>query len=224
MLRTGALASRDVAIASRFQAGQTVRARNIQSQRAHASATLCARARRNDRPRSRRLRVSRHQRALSRAKSRSTFIPSDSLRANCGASKRRRATPSISICGMTTLSPPESDSPNASTALPRFHVTPMGRCLPSRGRRRRSRSRSSSRSRGISPGRSGPSALADELKAAADGASPTTARATTTIGWPHSNAAHAKGLTDALPGERKEAWADAYRHTPHGKPVELKGR
>jgi nitrile hydratase accessory protein len=32
----------------------------------------------------------------------------------------------------------------------------------------------------------------------------------------------AKGLTD--PGAmlaRKEAWADAYRHTPHGKPVEL---
>jgi nitrile hydratase accessory protein len=33
----------------------------------------------------------------------------------------------------------------------------------------------------------------------------------------------AKGLTDphAL-AERKEAWADAYRHTPHGKPVELR--
>jgi nitrile hydratase accessory protein len=32
-----------------------------------------------------------------------------------------------------------------------------------------------------------------------------------------------KGLTDpdALL-ERKEAWADAYRHTPHGKPVELR--
>ena len=31
-----------------------------------------------------------------------------------------------------------------------------------------------------------------------------------------------KGLTDenAL-RERKDAWADAYRHTPHGKPVEL---
>ena len=31
-----------------------------------------------------------------------------------------------------------------------------------------------------------------------------------------------KGLIDkhALE-ERKEAWADAYRHTPHGKPVEL---
>lgn len=33
----------------------------------------------------------------------------------------------------------------------------------------------------------------------------------------------AKGLTDAgALVERKEAWADAYRRTPHGKPVELK--
>ncbi len=32
----------------------------------------------------------------------------------------------------------------------------------------------------------------------------------------------AKGLTDAVALlARKEAWADAYRHTPHGKPVEL---
>jgi nitrile hydratase accessory protein len=32
----------------------------------------------------------------------------------------------------------------------------------------------------------------------------------------------AKGLTDrAAMDARKEAWADAYRHTPHGKPVEL---
>jgi len=31
-----------------------------------------------------------------------------------------------------------------------------------------------------------------------------------------------KGLTDpAALLERKEAWADAYRHTPHGKPVQL---
>lgn len=35
----------------------------------------------------------------------------------------------------------------------------------------------------------------------------------------------AKGLLDhgALV-ERKEAWADAYRHTPHGKPIELHPR
>jgi nitrile hydratase accessory protein len=31
-----------------------------------------------------------------------------------------------------------------------------------------------------------------------------------------------KGLTDpAAIVARKEAWAEAYRHTPHGKPVEL---
>jgi nitrile hydratase accessory protein len=31
-----------------------------------------------------------------------------------------------------------------------------------------------------------------------------------------------KGLTDrAALDTRKEAWADAYRHTPHGQPVEL---
>jgi nitrile hydratase accessory protein len=35
--------------------------------------------------------------------------------------------------------------------------------------------------------------------------------------------AAAKGLTDpAAMLARKEAWADAYRHTPHGKPVELR--
>jgi nitrile hydratase accessory protein len=32
----------------------------------------------------------------------------------------------------------------------------------------------------------------------------------------------AKGLTDpAALQARKEAWAEAYRHTPHGKPIEL---
>jgi hypothetical protein len=32
----------------------------------------------------------------------------------------------------------------------------------------------------------------------------------------------AKNLADAgALAARKEAWADAYRHTPHGKPVEL---
>jgi nitrile hydratase accessory protein len=32
-----------------------------------------------------------------------------------------------------------------------------------------------------------------------------------------------QGLTDARSlAERKDAWADAYRHTPHGKPVELR--
>lgn len=67
-------------------------------------------------------------------------------------------------------------------------------------------------------------ALAAELKAAADRGEPddgsryyeywlvTLERLVT-----------ARGLTDvAALAERKEAWADAYRHTPHGKPVELR--
>jgi nitrile hydratase accessory protein len=34
-----------------------------------------------------------------------------------------------------------------------------------------------------------------------------------------------KGLTDsAALSARKDAWADAYRHTPHGRPVELRRR
>ena len=35
----------------------------------------------------------------------------------------------------------------------------------------------------------------------------------------------AKGLADpAALLERKEAWVEAYQHTPHGKPVELRAR
>jgi nitrile hydratase accessory protein len=65
--------------------------------------------------------------------------------------------------------------------------------------------------------------LADELKAASDRGEPddgshyyhhwlTALERLVTI----------KGLTDwAALDARKEAWAEAYRHTPHGKPVEL---
>ncbi len=67
-------------------------------------------------------------------------------------------------------------------------------------------------------------ALADELKAAADRGEPDDGSQY----YHHWVAAleglvTAKGLTDS-PAllERKEAWADAYRHTPHGKPVELR--
>jgi len=66
-------------------------------------------------------------------------------------------------------------------------------------------------------------ALASELKAAADRGEPDDG----THYYHHWLAAleglvTAKGLSDAAALlERKEAWADAYRHTPHGKPVEL---
>jgi nitrile hydratase accessory protein len=67
--------------------------------------------------------------------------------------------------------------------------------------------------------------LAEELKAAADRGSPDDG----THYYEHWLAAlerlvTSKGLTDAAALiERKEAWADAYRHTPHGKPVLLGG-
>ena len=67
-------------------------------------------------------------------------------------------------------------------------------------------------------------ALAAELKSAADHGQPDDG----THYYDHWLAAlerlvSAKGLSDpAALLARKDAWADAYRHTPHGKPVELK--
>ena len=69
-------------------------------------------------------------------------------------------------------------------------------------------------------------ALAAELKAAADRGEPDDGSRY----YEHwlaalERLAQAKDLTDAAAlVERKEAWADAYRHTPHGKPVELRSR
>jgi nitrile hydratase accessory protein len=67
-------------------------------------------------------------------------------------------------------------------------------------------------------------ALADELKAAADRGEPDDGSRYYEY-WLAAleRLATSKGLTDAASlTARKEAWADAYRHTPHGKPVELK--
>jgi nitrile hydratase accessory protein len=67
-------------------------------------------------------------------------------------------------------------------------------------------------------------ALADELKGAEDRGEPDDGSRY----YEHWLAAlerlvTAKGLSDAAAmHERKEAWADAYRHTPHGKPVALR--
>jgi nitrile hydratase accessory protein len=66
-------------------------------------------------------------------------------------------------------------------------------------------------------------ALADELKAASSRGEPDDGSRY----YQHWLAAlehlvTAKGLSDpAALLARKEAWAEAYRHTPHGKPVEL---
>jgi nitrile hydratase accessory protein len=65
--------------------------------------------------------------------------------------------------------------------------------------------------------------LADELKAASDRGEPDDGSRYYEY-WLNAleRLVSAKGLSDAAALlERKEAWADAYRHTPHGKPVEL---
>jgi nitrile hydratase accessory protein len=68
--------------------------------------------------------------------------------------------------------------------------------------------------------------LAAELAAAADRGEPDDG----THYYEHWLAAlerlvNAKGLLDqASLAKRKDAWADAYRHTPHGKPIELRSK
>ena len=66
-------------------------------------------------------------------------------------------------------------------------------------------------------------ALAEELKSAADRGEPDDGSRYYEY-WLAAleRLVTAKGLSDpAAMLARKEAWADAYRHTPHGKPVEL---
>jgi nitrile hydratase accessory protein len=65
--------------------------------------------------------------------------------------------------------------------------------------------------------------LADELKAAVDRGEPDDdSRYYECWLAALERLSLAKGLMSAEAMiERKEAWADAYRHTPHGKPVEL---
>ena len=67
-------------------------------------------------------------------------------------------------------------------------------------------------------------ALADEVKAAADRGEPDDGSRYYEY-WLAAlerlvTAKRLVGLAALL--ERKEAWADAYRHTPHGKPIELR--
>jgi len=69
-------------------------------------------------------------------------------------------------------------------------------------------------------------ALADELKAAAGRGEPDDGSRYYEY-WLAAleRLVTAKGLTDpAALLARKEAWAEAYRHTPHGKPIELSVR
>ena len=99
----------------------------------------------------------------------------------------------------------------------------MHPCLPNPGRRRLFALAVKLSEQGHFTWKEWAAALADELKAASDRGEPDDGSRY----YEHWLAALerlvvAKGLSNASAmRERKEAWADAYRHTPHGKPVEL---
>ena len=137
----------NVAVAPRFQVGQRVRARNI-NPAGHTRLPRYARGK------ARRRSIATMASSsfptptpIFSARSRSMSTRCASPRANCGASRLRRAIPSMSICGMTTLSQPDPTRSERLAALPRLPRDEAARCSPSRGRRRRSRSRCSSPSR-----------------------------------------------------------------------------
>src|SRR5271155_2944569 len=145
-------------------------------------------------------------------------------RASCGASRRVDATLSMLICGMIILnqrdSAPLADNLAALPRLPRDEDGPVF-AEPWQAQAFALAVRLSAQ--GHFTWKEWAAALADELKAAAKRGEPDDGsryyhhwlgaleRLVTTKGLsaPESMLA------------RKEAWAEAYRRTPHGKPVEL---
>src|SRR5690242_18775467 len=160
------------------------------------------------------------------ARSRSTFTPCVSVPANSGVSKPRLATRCTSISGTIILSQPDpataSGKLSALPLLPRDEGGPMF-VEPWQAQAFALAVRLSEQ--GHFTWKEWAAALADELKAAADRGEPDDG----SHYYEHWLAAlerlvTAKGLSDpAAMLARKEAWADAYRHTPHGKPVEFQG-
>ena len=158
-------------------------------------------------------------------KNASTSIRSASLRVNCGATALRRETPFTSICGTTTLSELEPKSNSDLTAnfagMPRDEGGPVF-AEPWQAQAFALAVKLSEQ--GYFTWKEWAAALAEELQAAADRGEPDDG----SHYYEHwlatlERLVVAKNLTDknALHG-RKEAWIDAYRHTPHGKPVELR--
>src|SRR5690349_11313016 len=152
------------------------------------------------------------------ARSRSTFIRCGSRPANYGVRTLRRATLFIWICGMTTSNQPDL------TALPQLPRDTGGPVFAEPWQAQAFALAVRLSEQGHFTWKEWAAALAEELKAAAD-------RGEADDGshyYEHWLAAlerlvAAKGLSDpASMLARKEAWADAYRHTPHGKPVELR--
>src|SRR5229473_7288842 len=159
------------------------------------------------------------------ATSRSTCIRSGFRRASCGASRRRRRIASTWIYMTTTLN--LSDSAGVAerlAALPRLPRDNGGPVFAEPWQAQAFALAVKLSEQGHFSWTEWAAVLAAELKAAADRGEPDDG----SHYYDHWLAAlerllTAKGLTDASALlARKEAWADAYRHTPHGKPVELR--
>jgi nitrile hydratase accessory protein len=124
----------------------------------------------------------------------------------------------ISICGRTTLS-----RPNELAELPKLARDSDGPVFAEPWQAQAFALAVRLSEQGHFTWKEWAAALADELKAAADRGEPDDG----THYYEHWLAAlerlvQSKGLTDAKAlNARKEAWAEAYRRTPHGKPVEL---
>src|SRR5258708_26771364 len=160
----------------------------------------------------------------SSARSRSMSTRSASPRANCGAPTPRRAIPSTSIYGTITLSQPDSISEtDILKALPPLPRDAAGPVFAEPWQAQAFALAVKLSEQGHFTWKEWAATLAAELQAAADRGEPDDGSQY----YQHWLAAlerlvAAKGLADpAALLERKQAWAEAYRRTPHGKPVEL---
>ena len=131
--------------------------------------------------------------------------------------------PFTSICGTTILSTPET-SVDRFAELPRLPRDEGGPVFAEPWQAQAFALAVRLSAQGYFTWKEWAETLAAELKAAADRGEPDDGpqyylhwlaaleRLATSKGFTNSGALH----------ERKDAWADAYRHTPHGKPVELR--
>jgi nitrile hydratase accessory protein len=131
---------------------------------------------------------------------------------------------SISICGTTTLSQPDpAVQADQITALPRLPREKDGPVFAEPWEAQAFALAVKLSEQGHFTWKEWAAALADELNAGDNRGEPDDGSRY----YAHWLAAlerlvAAKGLTDReAMRERKEAWTEAYRHTPHGKPVEL---
>jgi len=158
------------------------------------------------------------------ARSRSMCIPCALPRANFGVNRQVDTTVYTLTCGTIILSQPKAILQSGDlTALPRLPRDADGPVFAEPWQAQAFALAVRLSAQGYFTWKEWAAALADELKASAARGEPDDGS-----GYYHcwltalEGLAVAKRLSDpAALLARKEAWADAYRRTPHGKPVEL---